>query len=137
MKHTATYLIGVFLLALTTLSCSKEGHEETRQQASAAPQMVQANLSADQTYSFSLGTGSTASIKTQAQHYQISEIATAPNGNTVYRYIPLKSYAGADEVTLQQTITSTVQSGGCAPGHTNSRTTTMLKTIVLKFNIAN
>lgn len=138
MKRTVTYLAGFLLLAITTISCSKEGHDEVTQQA-ATPQVIQANVPAEQTYTLNMESGSTASIKTQALHHQLSEVATAPNGNTVYRYAAAKGYSGADEVTLQQTITSIAQSGsGCYNGNqTSERTITSFKTIVIKFNVAN
>lgn len=142
MKQLFTYLVGFSLLAITTISCSKEEQNESRPQAQAvAPQqVVSASVSAGQTYFLSMSTGSTASIKTQALHYAVSEIATAPDGSSVYRYSAAKGFAGADEVTLQQTITSTSQGGGCSNGnsnHTTEQTTTTYKAITIKFNVAN
>jgi hypothetical protein len=138
MKRIATYLMGFSLLAITTVSCSKEGHEETRQQAQAAPQVINATVPAGDTYVLNLGTGSSARIKVQALHHQFSEIATAPNGSTVYKYTAAKGFSGADEVTLQQTVTSIVQGGGgCYGNYSDNHTTTTVKTIAIKFNIAN
>lgn len=139
MKQIFTSLLGVSLLATTLLSCSKDVQKETRQQAAVAPEVIKANVPAGQTYVLNLVTGNSASIQTQARHYQVSEMATASDGSTVYKYTGGKGYAGADEVTLQQTITSTVQNGGgCHNNHSSSyTTTTTLKTTVIKFTVAN
>jgi hypothetical protein len=82
-----------------------------------------------------MGRASSASIKTQARYHQLSEVATAQDGSTVYKYVAGKSYTGADEVTLLQTTTSITQSSSCSGSYTN-RTTTTLKTVVIKFNVA-
>ena len=138
MKSIFTYLGGFFLLSTILLSCSKDVQNETRQQT-AAPQIIKATVPAGQTYILNMGTGTTASIVTQALHYQLSEVATAPNGGAVYKYTAGKGYSGADEVTLQQTATYTSQSsGGCHNNHMNgSTTTTTFKTVVIKFDVAN
>lgn len=137
MKRIFTYLAGFSLFIITTLSCSKKDPEEIRQQA-AAPQVINASVSAGQTYVLNMGTESSVSIKTQALHHQLSEIAMVPDGSTVYKYAAAKGYAGADEVTLQQTITSTAQGGGCYNGNqTNGHTITTVKTIAIKLNVAN
>ena len=137
MKKMFTYFTGFSLLAIATLSCSKDQHHETRQQAT-TPQVITANVPAGQTYVLNLGVGSTASIQTQAQHSQLSTITKAADGNTVYKYTAAKGYAGADQVTLQQMITYTTQEsgGGCSNHHENESTTTSLKTIVVKMNVA-
>lgn len=140
MKQIFTSLLGFSLLAITTLSCTKESHDQTSRQTEAVQaQVITSNLPAGQTYVLNLGTGTSASIKVQALHHQLSEIATAPDGSTVYKYIAAKGYAGADEVTLQQTLTATAQSGGCSNRHNDSNgyTTTTLKTTVVKLNVAN
>lgn len=138
MKRIVTYLACFSLLAITTSSCSKEEHNEITQQAQ-VPQVINANVAAGQTYVLNMGAESTVSIKTQALHHQLSEISTALDGSTVYKYAPAKGYTGADEVTLQQTITSTSGGGGgCYNGNqTNGHTTTTVKTIAIKFNVAN
>ena len=137
MKRIVSSLLGVSLLATTTLSCSKDVQKETAQQAQAT-QVIQANVPAGETYVLNLGTGSTATITAQARHSVISEIATAPNGITVYKYASAKAFAGADEVTLQQKITSTSQGGGgCFTGGSGSHTTTSYKTIIVKLAVAN
>jgi hypothetical protein len=137
MKRIAISLFGVSLLAITTLSCSKDVQNETAQQGQSS-QVIQATVPAGETYVLNLGTGSSASIKAQARHFEVSEIATASNGITVYKYAAAKAFAGADEVTLQQQITSTSQQGGsCFSGGSSSHTTTSYKTIVVKFNVSN
>lgn len=136
MKRIATYVACFSLLAITTVSCTKEGHDEMRQQVQ-TPQVMKATVPAGQTYVLNMGTGNTASIRTQALHYQYSDIATAPDGTTVYKYTAAKGFSGADEVTLQQTITSTSQGSGCSSSNTDRNTTTTLKTIVIKFDVAN
>jgi hypothetical protein len=137
MKRILNSLFGVSLLAITTLSCSKDVQNETTQQTQ-SPQVIQANVPAGETYVLNLGAGSTASIKAQARHFEVSEIATAPNGTTVYKYAAAKAFTGADEVTLQQKTTSTSQqSSGCFSGGSSSHTTTSYKTIVIKLNVAN
>src|SRR5438309_1448285 len=98
MKSSFTYLGGLFLLSTTLLSCSKDMQDEFRQKA-VAPQVIQANVPAGQTYILNMSPGTTASIQTQAQHYQLSQIATARDGGIVYQYTAQKGYAGADEVT--------------------------------------
>jgi hypothetical protein len=100
------------------------------------PQVICASVPAGQTYVLNLERGSTVTIKTQALHYQLSEVATAPDGNKFYKYAAAKGYAGTDQVMLQQTITSIAQDGGCY-GNNNGYTTTTLKTIAVKFNVAN
>jgi hypothetical protein len=137
MKRIVTSLFGVSLLAFTTLSCSKDVQNETAQQGQ-SPQVIQATVPAGETYVLNLGTGGSASIKAQARHFEVSEIATAPNGITVYKYAAAKAFTGADEVTLQQKTTSTSQqSSGCFTGGSSSHTTTSYKTIVVKLTVAN
>jgi hypothetical protein len=140
MKRIFTYLAGFSLLSITTISCSKEGHDQTSQQRTTsqnvAAQVINAKVPAEQTYVLNLGPESTASIKTQALHYQLSEIATASDGNTIYKYITAKGFSGTDEVTLQQTN----KDGGCNNSnhnHANGYAATSLKTIVIKLNVAN
>ena len=137
MKRIFTYLTGFSLLAITTVSCTKESHNEMRPQAAAAPQVISAIVPAGQSYELNLGRGTTASIQTQALHYQFSQIVAAPDGSTVYKYTAGKGFAGADEVTLKQTITSTSVSNGCNRTYSNSYTSTASKTIVIKFDVAN
>jgi hypothetical protein len=136
MKRIATSLVGVSLLAIMTFSCSKDVQNETAQQ-SQSPQVIQAHIPVGETYVLNLGAGSSASIKAQARHFEVSEIATASNGITVYKYAAAKAFTGADEVTLQQKITSASQSGGCFTGGSSSHTTTSYKTIVVKFTVSN
>lgn len=139
MKRIATYLAGVSLLTLAASSCTKESHSEMRQQP-ATSQIIKASVSPGQTYVLNLGSTSATSIQTQAQHAQHSAIVTAGNGSTSYQYISQKGFAGADEVTLQQTTTQTTSSGGgCGQGYNNSgtRTTTSVSTIVVKLTVAN
>lgn len=131
--------MGLSILSLTTLSCKKEAHDETTRQQVVTPQIIKADVPGGQTYVLNMGAGTTASIVTQAQHYQLSEIATAANGGTVYKYIAQKGYAGLDEVTLQQTTSATMQSGGCHNNHMSgySNATASSNTIVIKFNVGN
>lgn len=136
MKQISMYFFGVSLLSFALLSCSKEAHNDFKQQA-ATPQVIEATVPAGQTYSLNLGTGTAATILSQAQHFQVSEIATARDGNVVYKYTAGKGYAGGDEVTLQQTIKYTSQGGGCSQNHSNGTTTTTVQTTVIKFNVAN
>jgi hypothetical protein len=138
MKSIFTSLVGISLLSLALLSCSKDGPYEMRQQAQAAPQVINASVRVGQAYVLNMGDGSTASIVTQALHYQLSEITTAPNGGAVYKYISGKGFSGTDEVTLQQTLTSTMQGSGCHNNHMNgSSMATAVKTIVIRLNVAN
>ena len=138
MKSIFTYLAGFSLLSLTAISCSKESHTQMRQPAQ-TPQVVNATVPAGETYVLNLGAGSTASIEKQAKHYQVSEITTAPNGTTDYKYTAAKGFAGADEVTLQQAVTYNTMTGvNCSRGNTDDyTTTTTYKTIVVKLNVAN
>lgn len=136
MKQIFTSLLGFSLLALTTASCTKESHDATSRQQETA-QVIEANVPAGQTYVLNLGPGSTASIKMQSLHHQLSEIATASGGNTVYRYTAAKGYSGADAVTLQQTVTAKAHSGSCNRDYRDERMTTTVKTISIKLNVAN
>lgn len=135
MKQIFTPLACLSVLLLAMPSCRKEAQHENRQQFDPA-QTVQANVSAGQTYVLSMGTGSTAIIKQQASHYELSQVATAEDGNAVYKYAAVKGYTGTDEVTLQQTTTSTSHGGGCSNNH-DSYATTSIKTVVVKFAVAN
>lgn len=137
MKQLFMYLAGFSLLAIATVSCSKEGNDEMRQQAAQAPEVMKATVPAGQTYVLDMGAGNTASIQAQARHYQFSEMATAPDGNVAYKYTPAKGYTGTDEVTLQQTITYTSQGGGWCGSRGDEHTTTAIKTVVIKFDVAN
>lgn len=136
MKTIFTCLAGLSLLALTTLSCRKEGHDEKRQ-TSNLTQTITATVPAGQTYSMTMETESIASISRQAAHYERSEILRTPSGSLVYQYAAAKGYTGSDEVTLQQTVTSTGSVGGCSGGHSSGQESTMYKTIVIKFDVAN
>lgn len=136
MKRISTYLMGLSILALTTVSCSKEAHDETTRQQAVVPQVIKADVSVGQTYVLNMGAGTTASIVTQAQHYQLSEVATAPNGGSIYKYIAQKGFAGTDEVTLQQTVAAT-QGDGCHRNHSNGLASTSLRTVVIKLNVGN
>lgn len=137
MKQIFTCLTGFSLLLLTLISCRKEAQQGNRQQIEPT-QTIRANITAGQTYVLDLGTGSTAIIKAQASHYQLSQVATASEGNTVYKYAAVKGYAGTDEVTLQQTTISTSHaSAGCSVAHGDDYTTTSMKTFVVKFAVAN
>ncbi len=139
MTRIVTYLAGFSFLAVTALSCTKEAQHETRQQAQ-TPEVIKANVPAEQTYVLNMGAASTVKIEAQAQHYQLSEVATSADGNTVYTYTGAKGFSGADEVMLQQTITSsssTSQGNGCSNSQTNGYSTTTIKTIVIKFEVAN
>jgi hypothetical protein len=139
MKRIFTYLAGFSLLSITTISCTKDAQVESRQQKAVAPQFVNADVPAGQTYVLNLGMGSTVSIQKQALHYQLSEVSKAADGTSVYKYTAAKDYAGSDEVTLQQAVISAVQSsgGGCSSNHYNSngQTATTFKTIAIKFNV--
>jgi hypothetical protein len=138
MKRIFTSLMGLFLLTITTLSCTKDdGQYEMRQEA-VTPQVINAKVPAGQAYTFNMGAGVSASIQKQALHFQVSEIATAPNGGSVYKYVAGKGFSGVDEVTLQQTITSTMQGSSCHSNNMNgSSMATAVKTIVIKLNVAN
>lgn len=137
MKHIFTRLAVLSFFAFAALSCRKEERQENRRQVEPA-QTVQATLTAGQTYVLNMTAGSTVSIDKQAMHYQLSEVATALDGITAYRYAATKDYTGPDEVTLQQMVTSTsTGSGGCSGSQAEEHTTTSIKTIVIKFNVAN
>lgn len=136
MKTIFTCLAGFTLLALTTLSCRKEGHDEKRQFVD-SPQTVTATVPAGQTYTMTMATESVATISRQASHYERSEILRSLDGSTVYQYVAAKGYTGADEVTLQQSITSATPGGGCSGSYGSAQATTTYKTIVIKFDVAN
>jgi hypothetical protein len=138
MKRIFTSLMGLSLLAITTLSCNKDDDQYEMRQQAVTPQVINAKVPAGQAYVFNMGAGVTASIQKQALHFQVSEIATASNGGSIYKYIAGKGFTGVDEVTLQQTITSTMQGSGCHNNYMNgSSMTTAVKTIVIKLNVAN
>ena len=138
MKQLFTYLAGFSLLTFTTVSCTKDAHNEMKQ-PTIAPQVLAAKVLPGETYVLNMGPGASASIVTQALHYEFSQISTASDGSAVYKYAPGKGYTGSDEVTLQQTITSITSSGGgCHNGnHSEQYSTTATKTMVIKFNVAN
>lgn len=135
MKKIFTYLPGFFIFTLIIFSCRKESHNEKRQQVEPT-QVLNATVPSGQTYVLNVGAGSTVSIDKQASHYQRSEVAAASDGSTVYQYAASKGYAGADEVSLLQTTTSTSPGGGCSGG-SSEYTTTTIRTIVIKFDVAN
>src|SRR5689334_15425941 len=135
MKKIFTVLAGFSVLALSTVSCQKEEHERQISRVE-TPQNMTASVPSGQTYTLNLEPGSTANISKQASHFLISEIVTASDGSTVYKYLSAKGFTGIDEVTLQQTITSTSSAGGgCGnDNHEGFQTTTIYKTVVIKFD---
>lgn len=135
MKKFFTVLTGFSVLTLSTISCQKEGHDN-RISRTETPQSIPATVASGQTYTLNLEAGSAANITKQASHYLISEVSTESDGNTVYKYSAAKGYAGADEVTLQQTTISTSPGGSCG-NHDGGQTTTTLKTVVIKFDVTN
>lgn len=136
MKQIFTYPLAFALLALCMLSCRKEEHERTSRQMETS-QVVNATVVSGQTYVLNLGAGSKAAISRQASHYELSEIATASDGSANYKYVAAKDFTGSDEVTLQQTMTSTLPGGGCSSSHSDSHSTTTVNSIVVKLNVAN
>ena len=135
MKRIFTYLAGFSLLFVVSISCRKEGHDE-KMQIREQSQLVNAVVPSGQTYVYSVIAGSSVSINKQASHYQVSETTPASDGSISYTYVPLKGYTGADEVTLTQTILSTVHGGSCS-GHGGGESVTTVNTIVIKFDVAN
>ena len=137
MKSKSAFAACFSILLLASISCRKEAQVENVQRVEASETFL-ATVPSGQSYTFDAIAGSSLTIEKQPLHYQRSEVSTLSDGRKVYRYAAAKGYTGLDEVTLlQSTTTSSFASGGCYNGPSIEHQVTSLKTIVIKFSIAN
>ena len=126
---------------LILASCSKEDaviSSVTSAPAVSATQVVNATVTADNTYELPL-TSSAIEIHKQAAHFTLSAIGTdAKKGTAVYQYLPAKGFTGTDEVTLKDVQTSVNYSHDGSGGCNNmdmSRTVTKTSFITIRFKV--
>ena len=86
-------------------SCSKQSAHEMI----AAPltdNIINATISANQSYQLVLDNSASVSIAKQASHFQISQTELdTKSGSLLYRYVPANNYSGTDEVVIGTTKT--------------------------------
>ncbi|MEP7253041.1 MAG: hypothetical protein ABI683_11700 [Ginsengibacter sp.] len=119
--HTAAFTL--LFSNLISFSCSKPSTQGLV--APISPTVINAAISANQTYQLNVANPGTVNIEKQASHYKISATSTdEKNGSLIYQYLPSKDFTGQDEVILSNKIlvTSYDNRGGCSSSYANDHT---------------
>ena len=114
MRKVFSFLALAATSLLLTQSCNKMS---MRDKPVTTTQTVNASISENAGYSYTLpaaSTGSVSQITTSALHSSASAITTDANGNNVYNYTPAVNYSGTDVVVI--TTKTEEQHGGCHGG---------------------
>ncbi len=128
----------LLLLALLVFqACTKEASDKTG--ATPQDQVINATASVSKPYVLNINDLGSVNISKQAVHFEVSSTETNSNeGIHVYKYVPEKGYAGADEVELLSTKTSySNDGGGCNQGAGSNSPHTYSSRILIKFTVAN
>ena len=128
------FLLMSGLCIMISQSCSKD----VVKSPSPAAGLINVNLSTNQSYELSLGSGQ-VSIYQQATHYQTSQTNTnAETGSVTYKYVPQLNFTGNDEVIISTTtlVTSAASRSGCNHSKSSDNTaTTSAQTSYTRINI--
>lgn len=134
------YLTAIILICIMVVfqSCSKQSKEMI---APVSPNVINATIAPNQSYTFTINTPGELNIEKQASHYKISKAGLDENDHPVYEYLPAQDYRGKDEIVLSNRTTTYTSEGGsgCNNNHTDNSVITSSSTsyITIRLSIAN